>query len=107
MLFKHMPVRRETSSQQSQATEHLRFIREIMERSESFTAVPGWGMVIVGVSALPTAIVSAQLAPDGIGDAFLGIWLIDALVAIVIGMVTLRLNMRRMGVSMHTGPGRK
>ncbi len=107
MPFEQMPVRRESRSHQSQATEHLRFIREVMERSESFTAVPGWGMVAVGVSALPTAFIAARFTSDGLGDTFLGIWLADALVAIAIGVFTLRRKMRRSGVSLRTGPGRK
>lgn len=107
MPFEHMPVRREAPTHQSQATEHLRFIREVMERSASFTAVPGWGMFIVGASALPTALIAALLAPDGQGDMFLGIWLADALFAIAVGVITLRRKMRRIGVSLRTGPGRK
>ena len=37
------------------ALENLRFIRDAMARASEFTAVPGWGGVLMGVTALVTA----------------------------------------------------
>ena len=68
------------------AAEHLRFIREMMARSGSFTAVPGWGMVAMGVTALPTALIAGlQTTPD----RWLAVWLLDAALAASLGMVAL------------------
>ena len=92
------------ASAQTEATENLRIIREVMERSASFTAVPGWGMVTVGLIALPAAIVAAFYWDT---DLFLGIWMGVAVVATVVGIYTLRRKMHRLGVTMRSGPGRK
>ena len=43
------------------AIENLKYIRDTMERAGSFTAVPGWGGILMGVSALMTAGISGRL----------------------------------------------
>jgi len=36
------------------AIDNIRFIRDTMSRATQFTALPGWGGVLMGVSALVT-----------------------------------------------------
>ena len=104
MLIEHGPVPRRAQSPENQASEHLRFIRDVMERSASFTAVPGWGMVVVGLTAFPAAwIASIQDSPD----ASLMVWFIEASIAVMIAVLTLYRKARKSGVSLTSGPGRK
>ena len=63
------------------ALHELRFIRRTMEEATSFTAVPGKGMVLVGITALCAAVISAQVQNR---QVWIGLWLIEAGVAAVI-----------------------
>jgi hypothetical protein len=76
------------------ALANIRFIRETMERASSFTSIPGWGGVAVGV----TAIIACWLAREASGERWLAIWLSDAVVAALIGFTTMAIKGRRAGV---------
>jgi len=104
MPIQHGPVSRQDQSPENQASEHLRFIRDVMERSASFTAVPGWGMVVVGLTVLPASwIASIQNSPN----ESLVVWFIQAAIAVIIGLWTLHRKAHKSGVSLTSGPGRK
>ena len=81
----------------------LRFIRKTMERAGSFTAVPGWGGVAIGITALPAALLASQQPTP---ERWLAVWLATAAVAGLIATVTLMLKARRANVPLNTGPGR-
>jgi hypothetical protein len=80
----------------------LRFIRDTMERSASFTAVPGWGQVILGATALAAAWF-AEHQPA----AWLKIWLAEAFLATLIAAISMIWKANRRSLPLVTGPGRK
>lgn len=82
----------------------LRFIRQTMERAGAFTAVPGWGGVVIGVTGLAAALLASQQPTP---DRWLLVWLGTAAVALAIGVGTLRLKARRARAPLSSGPGRK
>lgn len=86
------------------AEEHLRFIRETMARAADFTAVPGLGGVLMGVTALVTAALSG---PPGDRPAWLALWLADAGLAIAIGLVAVVRKARRSGVPLQGAATRR
>lgn len=63
------------------AIDNLRFIRDTMERAGSFTAVPGWGQVAIGITALGAAALAAR--QPGVLP-WMVVWLAEALLAIAI-----------------------
>ena len=90
----------------SGALEDLRFIRETMERSSSFTAVPGWGMVAMGATALSAAWVTS--ASHHLSQLeWLSVWLGEAALAISLGMIATWKKAQRAGVPLTSGPARK
>lgn len=86
------------------AMDNLRFIRETMERAGSFTAVPGMGGVLMGLSALGAAVLAARQPSL---DGWLAVWVGEALVAVLIGAVAAARKARVVKAELLTGPGRK
>ena len=87
------------------AAENLRFIRDTMERAGSFTAVPGWGGVLMGASALPAAWLAAQARGDV--RAWLTVWGIELVVALVLGSAAMIYKAQHYSVPLFSGVGRK
>src|SRR5579885_2321740 len=88
----------------SRAIDDLRYIRETMERSSSFTAVSGWGQVAMGVSALLAATLASRFFWP---RYWLVIWLADAVVAASIALWAAYRKAQRAGLPLTSGPGRK
>lgn len=82
----------------------LAYIREAMERAGAFTAVPGWGGVVVGLIGGAAAAL-AQLAPTP--RQWLLSWLGAAALATAVGTWSVIHKARRVGLPVLAGPGRK
>jgi len=76
------------------AIDNIRFIRDTMSRATQFTALPGWGGVLMGVTALVTAAVSGP--PDD-SLRWVLVWLADACVAAAIALGAMAMKARRAG----------
>jgi hypothetical protein len=86
------------------AADHLRYIRETIENASEFTAVPGWGGVAMGVTAIAAAaLASRQTSPL----YWLAVWLAEAFVAVAIAAPAAATKARRANSSLLSGPGRK
>jgi hypothetical protein len=89
---------------EDRAADNLRFIRETMERAGSFTAVPGWGGVAIGFSALAAAAMASH-QPTAAGWIF--VWLAEAALATVLAVLTVAHKAHAARVPLFSGPGRK
>ncbi|MCP4641357.1 MAG: hypothetical protein GY851_13030 [bacterium] len=86
------------------AFDNLSYIRQTMEESRAFTAVPGWGTVGMGCLALIGACVASWRL-----NAFwwLDVWLLTAVLGFCLGLTTLLLKARREKAPVLTGAGRR
>lgn len=84
--------------------DNLRYIRDAMERSAAFTAVPGGGGVAMGLSAVVAAFIANRQTT---AEAWMCVWLAEAAVAFAIGFFAIRRKARAAGMALLRGPGRK
>jgi hypothetical protein len=89
---------------QKYAIEDLRFIRETMESSRSFTAVPGWGGAAMGLTALAAAVVASRMPS---ATAWLLTWLGEGLLAALIGAAATVRKVRAARVPILFRPAQK
>jgi hypothetical protein len=88
---------RQLRSISSQAANDLTFIRSAMERSSTFTAIPGAGGVVMGVIALIAAVVGTRQPTP---DRWLATWLVAAFVAVIVELVAMTVKARRAGLTL-------
>ena len=86
------------------AEESLQFIRRTMERSSTFTAVPGLGGAAMGTVGLAAALVAAgQTSPE----RWLAVWLAAASVALCVGVTSLLRKASRLAAPLAGPVGRR
>jgi len=88
----------------ARARDNLRFIRETMERAGSFTALPGWGVIAMGITAIGAAVIASQQESP---LPWLITWVAEAVVGISIAGWTMVSKAREAGTSLFSGPGRR
>src|SRR5213083_164774 len=88
----------------ARAADHLRYIRETMARAAEFTAVPGWGGVAMGITAMAAAYLASRQAS---ASAWLVVWLVEAFVAVAIAAPAAATKAHRANSALLSGPGRK
>ena len=100
------PLRRAQPAARPEAAAHahLRFIRETMARTGTFTAVPGWGGVAMGGTAIAAAWIAHQQPTV---SAWLAVWAAEALIGFLIGLWATLLKARRSSAPVLSGQGRK
>ncbi|SVC26735.1 uncharacterized protein METZ01_LOCUS279589 [marine metagenome] len=86
------------------AIDNIRFIRETMERSASFTNVSGLGGLAMGLVAIGASIVAAGTGTD---FAWLVTWLTAAALSFSVAIIAMAQKSRANGVTLFTGPARK
>jgi hypothetical protein len=89
---------------QARAMDNLRFIRQTMEAAATFTAVSGWGTVLIGLTALAAAALAA--ATQSV-LRWVFIWMCEAVLSVGISVYTMALKARAAGLPLWSEPARK
>lgn len=74
-----------------------------MERASAFTSIPGAGGVVIGVSAIVTAVVAQHLR----GSDWVEAWLADAVFAAIVAFVLMARKASRAGVTLRSPAARR
>ena len=86
------------------AIDNLQFIRDAMSRASRFTAVPGWGGVAMGATALATAVIAA---PRRGSQEWTYWWLGEAVVAVAIAAIGIHRKAKRLQLSLLDAPTKR
>ena len=86
------------------AIDNLQFIRETMERATHFTAVPGYGGMLMGVTAIAAAYIASR--QDNMQD-WLTVWLAEAALAFAVGLLAMWQKSKLGGASLASTPAKK
>src|SRR5688572_1038800 len=101
-----LPIHQRPSSapaMDARAMDNLRFIRETMEAAGTFTAVSGWGQVVIGFTAILAALIAGRLA----GAEWVLVWAAEAFLALFISVWFMYHKAKLASLPLLTGSARK
>lgn len=84
--------------------DNLRYIRQMMEGAATFTALSGWGEMVIGVTATAAALIAAR---QTLPWAWVATWLAEAGIAAGISVASMTLKAHAANVPILSGPIRK
>lgn len=86
------------------AIDNLQFIRDTMERSTHFTAVPGYGAVLMGATAIAAAYISST--QTYLWDRLI-VWIAEAFLAFAIGLLAMWQKSKLANTPLTSAPAKK
>src|SRR4029079_6391860 len=97
-----IPIRPpEPPEMQARAMDNLRFIRETMEAAGTFTAVSGWGTVVIGATAIGAAALAAVTHSRA---RWMLIWICEAGLSVAISVDPMALKARSAKLPLWSEP---
>jgi hypothetical protein len=94
----------ELPSLSGRAIDNLQFIRETMERSTHFTAVPGYGGVFMGLTAIAAAFIANS---QSLIRNWLVVWLMEAVLAFAVGLFAMWQKSKIAKMPLASAPAKK
>ena len=88
----------------ARAMDNLRFIRETMEAAGTFTAVSGWGQVVIGATAMLAAVIASPFSGS---TEWVLVWAAEALLALLISVWFMYDKARSASIPLLSGSARK
>jgi len=98
------PRKSDPPEMQARAMDNLSYIRGMMEQAGTFTAVSGWGQVVIGITAIAAALVAAR---QGLPWARVATWVAEAGIAAGISVASMSLKAHASNMPLLSGPVRK
>ena len=94
----------EPPEMQARAMDNLSYIRGMMEAAATFTAVSGWGEIVIGVTAIGAALIAAR---QTLPWAWVATWLAEGGIAAGISVSSMALKAHSANMPLLSGPLRK
>jgi hypothetical protein len=99
-----IPQEEEPPSLHERAMDNLKYIRDTMARATAFTAISGWGLVGIGITALVASYVASRQPTF---KNWMVVWFAEAVVALLIAGWSIDRKARAADMPLFSGPGRK